>query len=273
MESLYDTAAQRMSSAWRGHDVPKHSRSFRCQCGRHVFFRNSLCIACSTPLGYLPERSAVVSLSVGSAPGRWRVPEAQGGYKRCANLDTPAGCNWLLPADEAASHCISCRLDRTIPDVGDAYNRLYWSAIEAAERRLVSQLLSLGLPVKSKLGEDTARGLMFDFLRSPPSGPRVMTGLASGLITLNVEEADDVKREKIRHDLREPYRTLLGHFHHEVGAETWAHYLHVVDGLGAALGFGLEADDLETDAEPFTRADLYAPDDPDADRFLYLLNG
>ena len=56
-------------------------------------------------------------------------------------------------------------------------------------------------------------------------------------------------------------------------AETWAHYLHVVDSLGTALGFGLEADDLETDAEPFTRTDLYAPDDPDSDRFLYLLNG
>jgi hypothetical protein len=334
LESLYETVAQRLSSAWRGHDVSKHSRSFRCQCGRHVFFRNSLCIACSTPLGYLPDRSAVVPLSPGSAPGRWRVVDAEDEYKRCANLDTPAGCNWLLPADEAASHCISCRLDRTIPDLGDADNRLYWSAIEAAKRRLVSQLLSLGLPVKSKLGEDPERGVVFDFLRSPPGGPRVMTGHASGLITLNVEEADDARREKIRHDLREPYRTLLGHFRHEIGhyywdrlvwdtawlerfrglfgderadyaaalkanyengppadwatryissyasthpwedwAETWAHYLHVVDSLGTALGFGLEADDLETDAEPFTRADLYAPDDPDGDQFLYLLNG
>ena len=56
-------------------------------------------------------------------------------------------------------------------------------------------------------------------------------------------------------------------------AETWAHYLHVVDSLGTALGFGLDADDLEAHAVPFTRADLYAPDDPDADRFLGLLNG
>ena len=77
LESLYDTVAQRLSSAWRGHDVSKHSRSFRCQCGRHVFFRNSLCIACSTPLGYLPDRSAVVPLSPGSAPGRWRVADAR----------------------------------------------------------------------------------------------------------------------------------------------------------------------------------------------------
>ena len=62
---------------------------------------------------------------------------------------------------------------------------------------------------------------MFDFLRSPAEGPRVLTGHASGLITLNVEEADDAKREKIRHDLREPYRTLLGHFRHEIGHYYW----------------------------------------------------
>lgn len=199
-----------MSSARRGHDVSKHSRSFRCQCSRHVLFRNNLCIACSTLLGHL-------SLTPGSAPGRWRVAEKEREYKRCVNLDTPGGCSWLLPADAAASHCISCRLDRTIPDLGDADNRLYWSAIEAAKRRLVSQLLSLGLPEKSKLSEDTERGVMFDFLRPQPDGPRAMTGHTSGLITLNVEEADNPRREKIRHDLREPYRTLLGHFRHEIG--------------------------------------------------------
>ncbi len=62
---------------------------------------------------------------------------------------------------------------------------------------------------------------MFDFLRSGPGAPRVLTGHADGLITLNAEEADDAKREKIRHDLHEPYRTLLGYFRHEVGHYYW----------------------------------------------------
>ena len=62
---------------------------------------------------------------------------------------------------------------------------------------------------------------MFDFLHSPEKGPRVLTGHANGLITLNVEEADDSRREKIRHDMREPYRTLLGHFRHEIGHYYW----------------------------------------------------
>jgi len=43
-------------------------------------------------------------------------------------------------------------------------------------------------------------------------------------------------------------------------------------GLGTALGFGLDAADLETKITPFTLDDLYAPDDPAAARFLSLLN-
>ena len=104
----------------------------------------------------------------------------------------------------------------TIPD-----NCRWWRKIENAKRRLIAQLLSLGLPVKSKVSEDPERGFMFDFLRSPAGGPRVLTGHASGLITLNVEEADDSQREKIRHEMHEPYRTLLGHFRHEIGHYYW----------------------------------------------------
>jgi hypothetical protein len=335
MPDLYDAVAQVMSTEWKGRDrSQRHSRAWRCRCGNHIFFSNTLCLQCGSPLGYLPDRAQLVPLDAGSAPERWRVPDESHEYRRCANLALPAGCNWLVRADDPQDLCAACRLNRTIPSLDDADNRRYWASIEGAKRRLVSQLISLGLPVASKVVEDPDRGVMFDFLRAEPGGPRVMTGHASGLITLNVEEADDASRERIRHALREPYRTLLGHFRHEIGhyywdrlvrdsrwlapfrelfgderadyaaalkanyehgppadwatrhissyasthpwedwAETWAHYLHVVDSLGTALGFGLDADDLEAHAVPYTRDDLYAPDDPDADRFLDLLNG
>jgi hypothetical protein len=136
--------------------------------------------------------------AVEPGPGRDRS------YKYCGNRRTPALCNWLVEGSDPNALCIACRLNRTIPDLDDADNARYWGAIEVAKRRLVSQLLALGLPVKSKVEEDAERGLMFDFLRSPPNGPAVMTGHANGLITMNVEEADDVKREKIKHDLHEP---------------------------------------------------------------------
>jgi hypothetical protein len=47
----------------------------------------------------------------------------------------------------------------------------------------------------------------------------------------------------------------------------------VVDSLGTAMGFGLEAEDIEGAVRPFTADALYAPDDPGAERFLSVLNG
>jgi hypothetical protein len=127
-----------------------------------------------------------------------------------------------------------------------------------------------------------------------------MTGHDNGLITVALAEADDAERERMRLQMGESYRTLLGHFRHEVGhhywdllvrdggrldafralfgddtqdydaalqrhykqgapadwqehfissyasshpwedfAETWAHYLHIVDTLEMGAGFGL----------------------------------
>jgi hypothetical protein len=335
MQNLPDTLDKLIGTGWRQRDtVQRHSRTFACgRCENHVFFSNSQCLSCNAQLGYLPLEARLVALDPGPRPRTWRVDGSDSLVKTCANRELPAHCNWMLAADDPKSLCVACRLNRTIPDLDDADNTRYWTLIEVAKRRLVSQLLAMSLPVKSKLDEDPERGLMFDFLRSPPNGPRVLTGHASGLITLNVEEADDAKREKIRLDLHEPYRTLLGHLRHEVGhyywdrlvwngpwlepfralfgderadyaaalkanydngpppdwanryissygsthpwedwAETWAHYMHVIDSLGTALGFGLDTNDLESSIVPFGRDALYDSDDAGADRFLSLLN-
>ena len=37
------------------------------------------------------------------------------------------------------------------------------------------------------------------------------------MITLDLAEGDDVHREQLRKTMDEPYRTLLGHFRHEIG--------------------------------------------------------
>ena len=172
----------------------------------------------------------------GSEPDTWVVWRSDdervaatpvAAYLRCANLHTPAACNWLVPIGADAPQlllCQACRLNRTIPDLNDAAhpdNAELWGKIELAKRRLVSALLALGLPVSSRMGEDPARGLMFDFLRSPDFGPHVMTGHDTGLITVNLNEADDATREAIRKAMHEPYRTLLGHLRHEVGHYYW----------------------------------------------------
>ncbi|WKB52202.1 zinc-binding metallopeptidase family protein [Eleftheria terrae] len=321
-------------------------RAYRCRCGRPVFFSNTLCLGCHTPLGYEPAQGQVLPLqSLAGQPGLWGLDASPGEaapaprrYRRCANFDTPAGCNWLVPVDEPAPPgqplCVACRLNRTIPNLGLAGNGLRWARIEQAKRRLVSALLGLGLPVRSRLGEDVQHGLAFDFLESQPGGPAVITGHADGIVTLDIREADDAHREQMREQLHEPYRTLLGHLRHEVGhyywerlvagtdwhepfrslfgderrdypaalrqhyeqgppadwalrhvsayasahpwedwAETWAHYLHMMDTLDTSLSFGLASESLEVEWEPFSAAALYRSDEAQVEDFLSLING
>jgi hypothetical protein len=218
--------------------APTVSRAYRCQCGRPVFLRNSECLACHTPLGYVIDRLGVMPLAPavgdGALPDTFTVFGDPHGktYHRCANLMTPAACSWMVPAPRegetipvdtqglAPGYCLACSVTRTIPDLTTESNGVFWRKLEQAKRRLISQLLALGLPVVSRHA-DPVHGLAFDFLSNMPGGPHVMTGHEHGVITLNAEEAEDAVRERIRAEMREPYRTLLGHFRHEIGHYYW----------------------------------------------------
>ncbi len=224
MTSRYHALLDSLEQHRRTPPSPRSRRAFRCSCGRPVFFRNNRCLGCGAPLGYVPSIGEMRALEAGDAPGTWQSAGTAlvdgRRHRRCTNFDLPARCNWLVPVDDATPLCIACRLNRTIPDLDDADNRRYWHAIELAKRRLVAQVLFLDLPVAPK-SVDPQKGLAFDLLRAAPGGPPVMTGHADGLITINVEEADDVQREQMRAAMNEPYRTLLGHFRHEIGHYYW----------------------------------------------------
>lgn len=222
LNNLLDSVLRALSAQWKAAHAPRSKRAFRCACEAPVFFRNSQCLSCEAPLGYLPQAGDLRTLRAGEAAGHWRPvgDDVTGDFRRCANFDSPAGCNWMVPVEDPEGLCLACRLNRTIPNLDDETGPGFWREIEVAKRRLVSQLLALGLPVASKEA-DPERGLAFDLLRSPPDGPAVMTGHANGLITINVEEADDAIRERIRAQMHEPYRTLLGHFRHEIGHYYW----------------------------------------------------
>ena len=87
----------------------------------------------------------------------------------------------------------------------------------ARKRRLLYDLRRLSLPLVARSGVC----LRFQILSEENTGQRVVTGQAAGLITLNLAEADDAEREARRLALREPYRTLLGHFRHEAAHFYW----------------------------------------------------
>lgn len=322
---------------------PSVSRAYRCQCGRPVFLRNTQCINCGSQLGFEPSRLSMAALVPGPAPDLWWLAGAEGGklYRCCVNRQSAAACNWLIETDAttaatctgaADTPCLACDLNRQMFDVSQPRNWHRWRELEAAKRRLLSQLLALRLPVERR--SDACKGLAFDMLEELPQGKPVLTGHHDGVITLNVAEADDAQREAIRASLREPYRTLLGHFRHEVGhfywdrlvrddagrlaqfralfgdersnyaaalqqhyragpppgwaltyissyasthpwedwAETWAHYLHIMDTVDTAASFRIDADQAETASEPFEDKHLWRADLPGAKGFLDLLN-
>jgi hypothetical protein len=120
-----------------------------------------------------------------------------------------------------------------IPDLSVTGNKEAWYRMETAKRRLVYTLLSLGLPVEPKRMEGDG-GMIFDFLADVPGAGPALTGHDDGVITINLAEADDAQREQRRTQLHEPYRTLLGHFRHEIGHYYWD---RLIDGSGGLDAF------------------------------------
>jgi len=276
---------------------------FSCQgCGQLLYFENIRCENCGRALGYLTDLNEISALEP-AGEGVWRALAApHRPVKFCGNYDAGM-CNWLVDADDPEGFCLACRHNRLVPDLSVAGHDVLWRKIETAKHRLFYSLLRLKLPLEDR-AQDPEHGLAFDFLADPPQAHTtgVMTGHNKGLITLALKEADDVTREKVRTTMGEPYRTLLGHFRHEIGhyfwdrlvagdeskleefrtlfgddrqdygealqryyqdgappgwrddfvslyaashpwedfAESWAHYLHIVDTLETAAAFGLK---------------------------------
>ncbi len=154
--------------------------------------------------------------------GVWHTRGGQGAsrFRPCRNYRVENVCNWMLPADGSDELCDSCRLTQVIPALVDAATRHRWYLLEKAKRTLIYSLRGLHLPIRSR-AEDPEHGLSFQFLEAARPAVKVLTGHESGIITINVDEAEDVVREQMRTAMHEPYRTLLGHFRHEIGHYYW----------------------------------------------------
>jgi hypothetical protein len=248
-------------------------------------------------------------------------------FRYCDNYQFGV-CNWLVPADSNVQYCSACKLNRTIPNLSNSLHYQAWKNIERAKHRAIYNIQCLRLPVLSKV-EAPEEGLAFEFLASSnetSAEESVQTGHFKGIITINLNEADSVHRELIRKQMSEPYRTLIGHFRHELGhyywkqlmlnennltsfrelfgdetrdygaalddyyqygfnsnwkehfisryatshpwedwAETWAHYLHIMDTLETAFAFGINTDphlrggppmSMESNFDPYKQVDF-----------------
>jgi hypothetical protein len=280
-------------------------RLFKCQaCGQAIYFENRFCGSCGHALGYLPITGELAALEP-EGDHFAALTRKRPMVRYCENIEYD-GCNWLVAADGEAQFCLACRHNHTIPDLSIDENLFRWQKMEVAKHRLFYTLIALKLPLKN-LTDDPEHGLAFDFPTDDPEQASILTGHDSGLITINLNEADDAYRENLRHSMGEPYRTLLGHFRHEVGhyfwdllvrdagrldecravfgderedyaaalerhyaqgappdwqgnfisayatahpwedfAESWAHYMHIVDTLETAGSFGLRLNPMAT---------------------------
>ena len=194
-------------------------KKYYCACGNILFFENTHCSRCGRYVGFNPDKLSIISLPIDQDDRL--VDNDAANYKYCKNFHDYNNCNWLLDANSNEAYCISCRLNRTIPNLSSQQNRIYWSEIEKAKRRLIYTLLALNLPVRRKT-DYWPNGIEFDFIEDNPidtqaTSQRVLTGHHGGVITINIAEADDVNRVMTRKMMNEAYRTLLGHFRHESG--------------------------------------------------------
>jgi hypothetical protein len=187
-----------------------------------VEFVDQECASCRAPLGYVSERHSIEVLRPSSDPATYEIAGAasvdgvERRFWRC--LNAAWGCNWMLAADSDTPWCRSCRLTRGRPDEARPEAVAAWMTAEAAKRRLVHQLDTLGLPVEGRSSE-APDGLAFDLVHLPGEGG--ITGHFEGVVTLDLAETDDRHRDELRIRLDEPFRTVIGHLRHEIGHHYW----------------------------------------------------
>lgn len=201
-------------------------KRYYCQCGHEVFFSNTYCNFCGTQLGFDPDKQTLLSLYQNDNESYWLSHDASGHrYQLCQHNEHEIQCNWLIDTNSDVVQCLSCRLTRTIPMLDHGNNLQRWATMESSKRRMVYGLLEMGLSVTSYT-HDPDNGLAFDFLEDNRSNDLlseeyVYSGHADGVITMNVAEADSSYREAAREALNESFRSLLGHFRHEIGHYYW----------------------------------------------------
>lgn len=187
-------------------------RAFACsRCGSLVDFESTRCLTCQSTLGYAlggDRLHALEDRAVEIDRERWEL---------CSNADW--GCNWLLRATDEAAQCRSCRLTMERPDSSDTLALEQLALAGYAKRRLLYQLHEHGLPVTPFYEQED--GLGFRLLSSRTSSEPVTIGHADGVVTIDLTEVDHAYRESLRVRLGEPYRTMLGHFRHEIGHYYW----------------------------------------------------
>jgi hypothetical protein len=295
-------------------------KTFNCNCKdkQILFFESNHCIACHKTVGIDDKFQSVEPYEFNENIGLYYKSSSPDTYfKKCDNHAHYGACNGMVNMDNFVAKpdseevlCFACRFNETIPDLSINEHIPLWIKMETAKRRALYTLKALGVPLDN-LQQNAVTGLSFDFITDRTVNDHfatklegqesVFTGHDCGHITINLAEADDVARSHTKLAMGERYRTLLGHFRHELGhyyfdqliscnpqnhalckqyfgddsldyqqaidvhykngapsnwhehfiseyatmhpfedwAETWAHYMHIIDTLETAKNFSI----------------------------------
>lgn len=191
-------------------------KTYECRCGNTLFFDNTTCVSCSARTVFCPACLVLTTLeNFDGETGNCR--HCQHPVRLCRNDTVHGVCNrGIDDSGDEREFCDFCKLNQTIPDLDIGDNLLLWRRLERAKQRVLHQIEVLGMPLRSESGPQ----LGFEFKADTPS-QQVITGHLNGCITINIREADTVERERLRTQLGEPQRTLVGHIRHELGHFYW----------------------------------------------------
>ena len=198
---------------------------FRCQvCDNIVYFENRTCGRCGHRLAYVPELEIMAALEPAGGDA-WTPLEGDGGPRFfCANAELRR-----LQLDDrrgraTSGSALACRHNDTIPDISDPTHLAAWREHRTRQASAVLQPAAL-----EPAAEDAGRGpaatdSIFEFLADPPQAcrpqgddrPRRRGSSRSHSPRPTAPSASGAGRE-----MAEPYRSLLGHFRHEVGHHYW----------------------------------------------------
>ncbi|AUH35416.1 putative zinc-binding metallopeptidase [Paracoccus tegillarcae] len=166
---------------------------FSCPtCGRRAYFHNLQCV-CGQPLTFDP--GAMAMRNDGPA---------------CANRQS-LGCNWL---SGPSGHCRSCAMSQVVPVLNVGNNLQLLDRAERGKRWVLANIANWHW----FSDDDPGARPRFLMLAEDTGGrtEQITMGHLAGEITINVTEADELIRLQRRRELGEQYRSMVGHFRHEL---------------------------------------------------------
>ena len=186
-------------------------RAFVCPvCNSFAPFESRRCSTCQAELRlHLPSQSMVAT-----SDGAAIIDGAQ--WIECTK-SASLGCAWLVPEEQDKALRGRCPADSLIRREPDADDTIAQEKLADHGRRCIGWSCNCSTSACPLTRSGVRRAAWPSICCRYSGGKPVTIGHANGVITIDLVESLDDYRESLRVRLGEPYRTMLGHFRHEVG--------------------------------------------------------